>query len=725
MVSDQHSSSDSNTADAYFRHYLNRTIMLLGEEAVQTLRKKTVAVAGCGGQGGAACLTLARMGVGNFILADPKPFDEPDINRQWGANLSTLGRNKADVYAEMLLTINPQIGIKKFCDGITDSNVEKFLEGADLLVDCLDVSVPGALRKRVFAGASARGMHVFTAAMLGFGGMVAGAFPGGLPLELLGGIEDSAIAGSKLPDGLREIFVPEFMDLIESHLHLHRVPSVAVSPALLGTILSVESAVALLGNTIAGWRPPICLPRLILVDLLRMNFRVLHLDELMLKKQAPRGEAASVTKAFQANGLATYSVAERTSLLASVGNNTNLLPHKAIDIDLLTDSWSEISDVAIPSPQVDATWSEASLDQAIQGLYGYKYVVPVFRGRLAEAILCRALVVPNSIALTNALFPTTRFHLENNGVSVQDFVPGQAYAPDEAFKGNIDTVWLQEALAAGGSISAVYIELCNNALGGHPVSMANLARVHQLASERGIPVILDAVRAFENAVLIRQREAGFGDRSLVSIVREICSHSDACASSLTKDFHCARGGFVAMNSDALCTGVFDLTLAYGDGLDRDSRRNLLRALAVSPESDAGPLGRTEQVSRLWTLLRRRSVPVTSPAGGHAVFVDARAMLPHIPEEQFPAQVLANELYVAGGIRAASNFTTPEQKKRGIHLLRLAIPIGYCQDEALDRVATAFEVVMANRERVKGLVKAGGPPGVAGEFAAEYRAIEST
>ena len=287
MAADRPPSESSTAEPDYFQQYLHRTIMLLGEEAVQNLRTKTVAIAGCGGHGGAACLTLARMGVGGFILADPKPFDEPDINRQWGANLGTIGQNKAEVYAQMLHEINPEIRIRKFCDGITDTNADEFLDGADLLIDCLDVAVPGALRKKLFVAAGARGLHIFTAAMLGFGGMVAGAFPGGLPLELLGGIEDTAIAGSKLPAGLREVFVPEFMDLIDQHLHRHRVPSIAISPAILGTILSVEAAVTLLGNTFAGWRPPVCLPRLLLVDLLRMNFRVVHLDDLLLNKPSP------------------------------------------------------------------------------------------------------------------------------------------------------------------------------------------------------------------------------------------------------------------------------------------------------------------------------------------------------------------------------------------------------------------------------------------------------
>lgn len=728
MASDHEPSDTSSPGDDYFRHFLNRTIMLLGDEAVQALRVKTVAIAGCGGQGGAACLTLARMGVGNFILADPKPFDEPDINRQWGANLATLGRNKADVYAEMLLAINPEIGITKFCDGITDANVGDFLNGADLLVDCLDIAVPGSLRTQVFATASSQGMHIFTGAMLGFGGMVAGSRPGGIPLEILGGIEDAAITGSKIPPGIREVFVPEFMDRIEEYLHIHRAPSIAVSPALLGTLLSVEAVVALLGNTIPGWRPPICLPHLLLVDLLKINFRVVHLDDLLFERPPTNSGTPAVTSGEPGvPNVAVISNDDRRSLLASVGYNTNLLPHDSLDLDLLTDSWNEIPAPAAPQSKLDASWSTASAEQAIEGLYGYEYVVPVFRGRFAEALLCRALGSTGSSVVTNGLFPTTRFHLESNGFAVRELLAEEAHdlGSERPFKGDLDLQRLKETLAHGNEAGAIYLELCVNALGGHPVSMANLSAVYELATARGIPVILDTARAFENAALIREREPGFSGRTLVGIVRQMCRLTHACASSCAKDFRCKEGGFVATHNHALFVQLCDLSLAFGDGLSDATRRNIVQALSVSPDSAGGSAARTAQVRRLWAMLRERSVPVVAPAGGHAVFVDARALLPHIQPEQFPAQALANELFLVGGVRAAPNFATPDQQGRNVHLLRLAIPIGYCEDDALASVARAFESVMAHKETIRGLERIGAPPGVAGEFAAAYRAVKSS
>ena len=275
-----------------------------------------------------------------------------------------------------------------------------------------------------------------------------------------------------------------------------------------------------------------------------------------------------------------------------MGFNTNLLPNEAVEIELLTDSWSELPHVPEASEALDPTWTAASPEQVLQGLYGYKYIVPVFRGRFAEALLCRALIKPGSLVVSNALFPTTRFHLENNGARIHELPPAPEVEADEnaSFKGDLDLARLRALLEGTEPVTAIYLEVCNNALGGHPVSLANLRAVHELASQRGVMVILDAARAFENAVHIQQREAGHAGRSLVSIVREMCSFSDACAASCTKDFPATRGGFMAVNDANLFTGLFDLTLAFGDGLESDTRKSLVRALALSPDHEQGPKG---------------------------------------------------------------------------------------------------------------------------------------
>jgi tryptophanase/molybdopterin/thiamine biosynthesis adenylyltransferase len=713
----------------YFHKFLNRTIMLLGEEAVHTLRGKTVAIAGCGGHGGAACLTLARTGVGNFILADPKPFDPPDINRQWAATCNTLGRNKAEVYEEILLSINPEIRVKKFCEGVTEENLKEFLSGADLLIDCLDVAVPSQLRAAMYEGARNNGIYCITASMLGFGALITASSPEGMPLEVLGGVEETCTDQSKLPKRLKEVYVPEYIELIEKHLPLHRIPSVAVAPALIAAILSTESILILLGATIPGWRPPICLPYILLVDLFRRNYQVVHISDF-IRESEPSSDEASMQETVSPQQRSTpsrLSLEDRRALLATVGYNTNLLPDDAVEVDLITDSWSEIPMTANPPELKETNVPHSSPEQVLHGLYGYRYFIPVFRGRFAEALLAKILFSGGGTVVSNSLFPTTRFHLESNGVKVVELVSEEAYdlrSSNAFFKGDLNLDRFQTMLSISGpeKIAAVYLELCVNALGGHPVSMRSLRAIREITSIHGIPLILDTTRSFENAYLIRERELGFEGRSLVSIVREICSYGDACASSAAKDFQCRKGGFIGTSYQTLFIRIRDLTLGYGDGLSETDRRIMAHALLHSPGGEKGSTQRLKQVHRVWESLRSFPIPVTEPPGGHAVFIDAKAFLPHIRAEQYPTQTLANALFILGGIRAAPNLGSPEQERRGIHLLRLAIPVGRYTDEVLEVIPKAFEAVLSKKDQLKGLRRVGGPPGVVGEFAAMYNPI---
>ena len=730
----------AGVGEDYFHQFLNRTILLLGRPAVDRLRAKTIAVAGCGGQGGAACLTLARMGVSGFILADPHGFDEPDINRQWAANLNTLGRNKSEVHAEMLRAINPEVRVRTFTNGITDRNVDAFLDGADLLIDCLDICVSNSLRTKLFAAARNKGIYGVTGGMVGFGGFVTSASPDGIPMEFACGFEDKTIQASDLPKLFREVFVPEHIDALAENLGQLHAPSSAVSPAVLGTVLSVEAVLILLGATIPGWRPPVCLPHILLVDLLKMNYRVVDMDELIDKPDASPAKAkareAGAPAFVEAGRAARLSPADRRSLLAKVGHNTNLLPDDAVAIDLMTDSWSEIhcdeDQKNRPEDCADAISDGgfASPADTLRGLFGYRYFVTVFRGRFAEALLAKALAARGGVGghvLTNALFPSTRFHLEANGFTVKELLSSKACDPqsDLPFKGDLDLKALQKTLSGpeAMNVKAVYMELCVNALGGQPVSVANLRAVREMTAERGIGLILDATRAFENAVLIRQREAGYDKTPLATIVRELCSLSDACACSCSKDFKCPAGGFVGVQNADTFTLVRDLTLAFGDGLRDSERRMLQRELSRFELWNRASADRVEQVRNLWNALHRQSIPVVAPAGGHGLFVDARALLPHIPPRRSPVQALANELYVAAGVRSGANMATPAQEKRGIQWLRLAIPIARYSDDDLKPVVSGLKAVAANKDNIAGLERTNILSGVIGQYTASFRPVE--
>lgn len=264
----------------YFYDFLDRCIPLLTREGVEKLEKSSVAIAGCGGVGGALAVTLARMGVGNFKLADPGLFDPPDINRQWAANIPNLGKNKTDAYEEMLLGINPEINIKKYPEGITGSNVRDFLEGADLLIDCLDIAVSPKLRGELFKQARKNNIYSISSPIIGFGTVFCCSSPAGMPMDKLVNMVDKGGSLAKLPRGLWNIFMPQHLDIIESRLSTHKVPSVPISPMISASISATESILILLGDIVPGARKPVCLPKIIVTDFFRLSYHVVDINNL-------------------------------------------------------------------------------------------------------------------------------------------------------------------------------------------------------------------------------------------------------------------------------------------------------------------------------------------------------------------------------------------------------------------------------------------------------------
>jgi len=706
-------------SESDFRHaFLHRTIKLLGEDAVDSLRNKRVAIAGCGGVGGAVAITLARAGVGRFTLADPGLFDPPDINRQWAATTASLGKNKAEVYRELLLTINPAVEITCLPEGITNSNPETFMDGADILIDCLDLAVPGELRARVFRAARARGIYCISSPVLGFGTVTLIASPDGIPMEaILGGMVQDASESSSLPPGLRKFFVPELLDRTAAMLHEHRVPSISVSVTLATAICSAESLVLLLGTSFPGWRPPACLPYVHVSEPLTSTSKIVHVGELT---SAPEDQQRAAQKTSSTRTKNT--VPERKQHVAQAANNLMLINPAVVDIDFHSDSWSEIS--GTPDTALPAAPPGVQVETLLHSLYGYRYNLPVFRGRYAEGLLAKVLLPKGGAVLTNALFPTTRFHLESNGAQLHELQIPEAYdsGSDHPFKGNLDLDAVKQKLQEG-AVRAVYVELCDNATGGHPVSLAHLRSLHELTAAHHVPLVLDACRAYENAILLREREEGLAGKSLTEIVIALCACSDASAISLTKDFPCRKGAFIGVNHESMFVHLRDLVkLAYGDGLSSADREHLAASLSVSPESTSGAAGRTKRAKKLWEQLKSAGVPVVQPAGGHGVFIDVGAMLPHISAGQFAAEALANALYVECGTRCAPGMGTPEQMRRHVSLLRLAIPVDQYSQTSFDDIVRAFKDIMKNRNSISGLERIDAEPGLLGQYLARYRPL---
>lgn len=257
--------------------FLSRTRRMLAPHWLATLGKRRLLVAGCGGVGGAVALTLARMGLCNFVLADPGRFDEPDANRQWAADCSTLGENKAAVYGTWLKQIAAEIRVDVRPEGVTPFNVESLVEQADLVLDCLDITVDFSLRLRLFEAAQLRNIHVITAPVIGFGTVLVNASPTGVPMA-----EFFKIVADIMQKGFgphfSNIFWPPSLEAIQRDIASGRVPSVSIGTAVGGAVASMEVVATLLADQ--GCRPPIMLPEVLVFDAMTMCYRKLSLSEL-------------------------------------------------------------------------------------------------------------------------------------------------------------------------------------------------------------------------------------------------------------------------------------------------------------------------------------------------------------------------------------------------------------------------------------------------------------
>lgn len=664
----------------YAERFLHRTSRLLDATALQRLRGSRVLIAGCGGVGAAVAVSLARLGVGHFTLADPGRFDEPDVNRQWGADTSTLGQNKALVYRDWLRRIHPDIAVTTETHGVTPATVDQLVAGADLVVDCMDLSVSLELRTRLFALAAAQGAYSITAPVLGFGALVAVAAPDGPSMEPVVELIRQTLTTGKLPRFVHDFYAPSAVAALERDLGTGRVPSLSIGPVLAGGLASMEALVALLSPHPPAFRQPLCLPQVILMDGLKAQHRIASLPELVGQRSCKSTSA------------------DRVELLQMTGYNPYLLPAERVAFDLMTDSWAEVpAGDAGTAPATDA-----SAEQRFCELYGFPHALAVTRGRAAEALLATALVRPGTMVVGNALFPTARFHLDSRGANLLDS------ARDNA--ADIDLEQLRAALHSE-TVSCVWLEACCNAVGGAPLSLANLRETHDLCRKAGVPLVLDATRLLENVLL---EDATGSDQERLHAFTCL---ADACVLGATKDFPVRHGGFVAARSASLFGALCDGLLASGTGLADEHKRTLAGFLT------ADAFGAVRQRVALVAELRRRletaDVPLVGPPGGHAVLVDAAALLPHLSAAQFPVQALAAALFARAGVRTAEHYYSQRQHAAGRQWLRLAVSIERYRMEDLEQVAAALAAIRRQPEQVAGLRKVAQPPGAAGQYLARW------
>jgi tryptophanase len=418
------------------------------------------------------------------------------------------------------------------------------------------------------------------------------------------------------------------------------------------------------------------------------------------------------------------SHSEREQLIQDAHYNTFLLRAEDVIIDLLTDSGTSAmsSEAWGAMMRGDESYAGARswyrFRDTVKDIFGFKQVIPTHQGRAAEHILFSVMVNPDSIVPNNTHFDTTRGNVEFVGGTPVDLPCAEAddLDSDAPFKGNMDTAALEKLVAEHGPerIPVIMVTITNNSGGGQPVSMANIREISRIAKSAGIPFYIDACRFAENAHFIKHREKGFADTAPIDIAREMFSYADGCTMSAKKDSFGNIGGFLCTNDAELAHKERNILImtegfpTYGGLAGRD-----LEAIAVGLREtldehylDYRLLSTRYVVERL----RESGIPVMAPAGGHAVYLDARRFLPHIEPLQYPGQSLSVELYIEAGIRAVEIGTvmfgldanTGEESPARLDLLRLAIPRRVYTQSHMDYVLEAINLVWGRREQIRGM-----------------------
>ena len=414
---------------------------------------------------------------------------------------------------------------------------------------------------------------------------------------------------------------------------------------------------------------------------------------------------------------------QREEALAAAYHNVFLLHSDDVLIDLLTDSgtsamssrqWAGIM-------QGDESYAGSPsfyhFEKVVHDIMGFPVVIPTHQGRGAEKILFSILSLEKKVYLANTFFDTTRANIEFSGATGIDLLceEGKKLLVPAPFKGNINTNALRDVIEKKGAdkIALVILTVTNNSGGGQPVSLENIRQTSEICKKNGIPFFLDACRFAENAFFIKQRESGYQEQSIREIVTEMFSYADGCLMSAKKDAFANIGGFLAMRDQELakkCRNLLVITEGfptYGGLAGRD-----LEAIAIGLEEilDEHYLAyRIRSIAYLTEKLTAKGIPVILPAGGHAVYLDAKAFLPQVPVDQYPGVSLVCALYLKGGIRAVEigslMFGKYDHDGRlipsAMELVRLAIPRRVYTQSHIDYVAEVIIEVFEEREKATG------------------------
>lgn len=415
--------------------------------------------------------------------------------------------------------------------------------------------------------------------------------------------------------------------------------------------------------------------------------------------------------------------AHRKKALAEAGYNTFLLRSEDVYIDLLTDSGtSAMSDQRWAGMMTgDEAYAGSRnyyhLEEVVRTIYGYKYLIPTHQGRGAENILSKILIKKGDIIPGNMYFTTTRLHQELAGGKFEDIIIDEAHDAESEFpfKGNVDLNKLEKIINKYGAKKIPYVSIATsvNMAGGQPISMKNLKELRALTKKHGIRIIHDMTRVAENAYFIQQREKGYEHTSIKQIVLEINSYTDGATMSAKKDALVNIGGFLAVNEwDVFeearnMVVVYEGLHTYGGLAGRD-----MEAMAIGigeSVNDDHIKARVGQVIYLGERMMEYGVPIVQPIGGHGIFVDAKKFLPHIPQDNYPAQTLASEIYLDSGVRTMERGVVSAGRKANgenyypkLELVRFTIPRRVYTQAHMDVIAESAGRVFDKRTKIKGL-----------------------
>lgn len=415
----------------------------------------------------------------------------------------------------------------------------------------------------------------------------------------------------------------------------------------------------------------------------------------------------------------------REKAIREAGLNEFLLRGEDVFIDLLTDSGTgamsqdQWAGMMIGDEAYAGSRNFYNLQQSVEDILGYKYFVPTHQGRGAENVLFPLLIKPGQYIVGNYHFDTTQAHIELKGGRGVNLIHERAYntSIEHPFKGDIDLEKLEAFIVEHGveNIAFILMTVTCNSVGGQPVSMANIRAAWEMGKKYNLPVFLDAARFAENAYFIKQREAGYANVPIPEIVREMFSYSDGCTMSAKKDGLVNMGGMIGIkDNEALYQQVRSYVVpiegfpTYG-GLSGRDMEALARGLREVVD-EAYLASRIDQVAYLGAKLKAHGIPIQEPVGGHAVFVDAKRFLPHIPQNQYPAQALCVELYLEAGVRAVEvgtllagrNPETGEEVLPELDLMRLTIPRRVYTYNHMDWVADGLARIAARKNDIRGL-----------------------